>query len=64
MHPLHVSTLNNTMKTFIVDESKPVSEIAKDIARKLGLKNAEEFSLKRLQQGDQDGMLAHNVVGG
>ena len=55
VHPLHISTLDKTVKTFIVDESKPVSEIAKDIARKLGLKNAEEFSLKRQQQEEEDG---------
>eukprot|EP01113_Clastostelium_recurvatum_P003589 TRINITY_DN1156_c0_g1_i1.p1 TRINITY_DN1156_c0_g1~~TRINITY_DN1156_c0_g1_i1.p1 ORF type:complete len:1044 (+),score=272.67 TRINITY_DN1156_c0_g1_i1:98-3229(+) len=53
VHPLHLATLDTTMKTFVVDESKTVAQIAQDIARKLGIKHREEFSLK-LQQGPDD----------
>jgi hypothetical protein len=33
------------MKEFIVDECKPVCDIAYEIGEKLGIKNPEEFSL-------------------
>lgn len=56
VHPLHLSNIDKTVKTFIVDESKTVSEIAKDIGRKLGLTNADELSLKR-QHEEDDGEL-------
>lgn len=54
VHPLHLSNINKTVKTFVVDESKTVSEIAKDIARKLGLRNAEELSLKRFTNQEEE----------
>lgn len=53
MHPLHLSNIDKTVKTFIVDESKSVSEIARDIGCKLGLRNADELSLKRQQDDDE-----------
>lgn len=56
MHPLHLSNIDKTVKTFIVDESKTVGEIAKDIGIKLGLRNADELSLKR-QQEEDDGTI-------
>lgn len=56
VHPLHLSNINKTVKTFVVDESKTVIEIAKDIGRKLGLRNAEELSLKRQQEEDDVGI--------
>lgn len=52
VHPLHLSNIDKTVKTFVVDESKTVGEIAKDIGTKLGLRNADELSLKRLQAED------------
>lgn len=58
MHPLHLSNIDKTVKTFVVDESKTVGEIAKDIGTKLGLRNADELSLKR-QQEEDDGIYCH-----
>ena len=55
VHPLHLSNIDKTVKTFVVDESKTVGEIAKDIGIKLGLRNADELSLKR-QQEEDDGI--------
>jgi hypothetical protein len=55
VHPLHLSNIDKTNKTFVVDESKTVGEIAKDIGMKLGLRNADELSLKR-QQEEGDGI--------
>eukprot|EP01132_Coremiostelium_polycephalum_P004076 gene4076-5102_t len=56
VHPLHQSApvlLDETIKTFIVDESKTVSEISQELARKLCLKSPEELSLKViLNRGD------------
>lgn len=56
VHPLHLSNIDKTVKTFVVDESKSVGEIAKDIGIKLGLPNINELSLKRLQQEDDVGV--------
>eukprot|EP01133_Synstelium_polycarpum_P001346 gene1346-1540_t len=54
VHPLHQSTLlDETVKTFIVDGSKTVSEISQELARKLALRYPEELSLKR-QTADED----------
>lgn len=56
VHPLHLSTLDKTVKTFIVDESKTACEIAKDIGRKLGFKHPEEYSLKLTSLNDDAGI--------
>lgn len=56
VHPLHLSNIDKTHKTFVVDESKTVGEIAKDIGIKLGLPNADELSLKRQQEEDDVGI--------
>jgi hypothetical protein len=56
VHPLHLSNIDKTVKTFVVDESKTVGEIAKDIGTKLGLRNADELALKRLQSEDDVGI--------
>ena len=52
MHPLHLSNIDKTFKTFVVDESKIVGEIAKDIGIKLGLRNGDELSLKKQEEDD------------
>eukprot|EP01111_Echinosteliopsis_oligospora_P010586 TRINITY_DN3335_c0_g1_i1.p1 TRINITY_DN3335_c0_g1~~TRINITY_DN3335_c0_g1_i1.p1 ORF type:complete len:927 (+),score=207.74 TRINITY_DN3335_c0_g1_i1:192-2972(+) len=56
VHPLHLPTVDKTVKTFIVDESKTVVEIARHIANKLGLPNYDEISLKLLGEDDEVGM--------
>lgn len=56
VHPLHLSNIDKTVKTFVVDESKTVGEIAKDIGTKLGLPNINELSLKQQQEQDDVGV--------
>jgi len=56
VHPLHLSNIDKTVKTFIVDESKTVGEIAKDIGTKLGLPNINEVSLKQQCEEDDVGV--------
>jgi hypothetical protein len=54
VHPLHLSNIDKTAKTFVVDDSKSVGDIAKDIGAKIGLRNAAELSLKIQQEEDDD----------
>jgi hypothetical protein len=49
------------VKTFIVDESKTVSQITQEIAEKIGLANPEEFSLQQKRE-DYSGKLTSDVT--
>eukprot|EP00002_Diphylleia_rotans_P006509 TRINITY_DN1586_c0_g2_i1.p1 TRINITY_DN1586_c0_g2~~TRINITY_DN1586_c0_g2_i1.p1 ORF type:complete len:1874 (-),score=553.08 TRINITY_DN1586_c0_g2_i1:211-5832(-) len=43
--PLRIKMLDETIKTVIVDESQPVVDVVRQIAKKIGLGNADEYSL-------------------
>ena len=44
---LKIQLMDETVKAVLIDSSKPVSHIIKTIGEKLGLKNSEEFSLRK-----------------
>jgi hypothetical protein len=51
--------VDNSTKKVLTDMSAPITEIVENVAKKIGLKNAEEFSLQlALPNGGHSGDLS------
>lgn len=46
--PLKIRLADDTVKMVIIDDSATVRQIADQVGEKIGLKSAEEFSLRKL----------------
>ena len=53
---LRVRTLDRTVRTLMVENSKTVQEIMDDVCKKIGIPNTQEFSLafQRARKEDED----------
>eukprot|EP00004_Rigifila_ramosa_P012620 TRINITY_DN2744_c0_g1_i1.p1 TRINITY_DN2744_c0_g1~~TRINITY_DN2744_c0_g1_i1.p1 ORF type:complete len:1813 (+),score=542.23 TRINITY_DN2744_c0_g1_i1:25-5439(+) len=49
-----VKLMDDSTKTMMIDESIPVAELVKSMAKKIGIQNTEEFSLKVDGTGDAE----------
>lgn len=47
MRPLRVRLVDGTAKVVIIDGSKSVKEISDQVGEKIGVKQVDEFSLRR-----------------
>lgn len=54
VHPLRSTLQGKTTKTFVVDSSLTVAELANTIAHKLQLPNPADYSLKLSPEDDAD----------
>ena len=45
IRPLKVKLMDGTIKTVLIDESAPVSEVVDTVCRRIGIANGEEYSL-------------------
>ncbi|KNC52797.1 uncharacterized protein AMSG_12193 [Thecamonas trahens ATCC 50062] len=52
--PLRVQTVDGAVKTVLVDDSMIVSDMVAIIAARVGIANAEEFSLKKVDSADNE----------
>jgi len=59
--PLRVRLVDGTVKTVIIDDTLKVSQIRDTIGRKLGIQNAEEFGLRKME--GKEGAWLKNELG-
>eukprot|EP01132_Coremiostelium_polycephalum_P010257 gene10257-12581_t len=58
--PQKIKLLDETIKTQLIDESTSVSEIVSGIARKMGIKNPEEYSL--IKEGSNEWLNVNQIL--
>ena len=52
--PLRVQLVDGSTKTVLIDDSMPASDLVAVIAARVGISNAEEFSLKKVDSADNE----------
>lgn len=63
IRPLKVSTLDGTLKTLMIDDTQPVTNLMAVICAKLGITNHDEYSLVReFPEGDENNVNAGNFI--